>query len=128
MKPNVRARLISFRKEVVEKSIDARCAMPVEDRVLEIDLEVDAEAVVRLEAHPLVAVLDLDALAHADEALRRVLLLDAGRLQQEHERRGAAVHDRHFGRGQVDEALSMPRPAIADIRCSTVPTFGRRPR
>ena len=74
-------------------------------RMLEIDLDVDAEAVVRIEPHPLVAFLDLDALQHADEALRRALLLDAGRLQQEHERRGAAVHDRHLGRRQIDERV-----------------------
>ncbi len=34
--------------------------------------------------------------------LARVLLGDAGGLQQEHERTGRAVHDRHFRRGQVD--------------------------
>ena len=38
----------------------------------------------------------------ADEALGRRLLDDARRLQQEHERAGRAIHDRHFGRGQVD--------------------------
>ena len=38
----------------------------------------------------------------AQIALRRVLLVDAGRLQQEHERAGAAVHDRQLGAGDVD--------------------------
>ena len=79
--------------------------MLAQRRMIEVDLDVDAEAVVRIEPHPLVAFLDLDALEHADEALRRVLLLDAGRLQQEHERRGAAVHDRHFGCREIDERV-----------------------
>ena len=43
-----------------------------------------------------------DGVLDADETLGVVLLLDARRLQQEHERAGRAVHDRHFGRGQVD--------------------------
>ena len=34
--------------------------------------------------------------------LRRVLLDDSRRLQQEHERRGTAVHDRELGTGDVD--------------------------
>jgi hypothetical protein len=40
--------------------------------------------------------------ADADEALGSVLLLDAGRLDQEHERRRTAIHDRDLGRCQVD--------------------------
>ena len=40
-----------------------------------------------------------------DEFLRRVLVDDAGRLQQEHERRGAAIHDRQFRRIDLDERI-----------------------
>ena len=34
--------------------------------------------------------------------LAALLHLEPGRLQQEHERAGAAIHDGHFGRGQID--------------------------
>ena len=80
-------------------------AVLAEDRVLELDLEVDLEALVGLEARPLVAVPDFDRLADAHETLRRGLLLDAGGLHQEHERSGAAIHDRHFRRGELDERV-----------------------
>ena len=53
--------------------------------MIELDLEIDLEAIVRIEARPFVAVLDLHGSQDADEALRRLLLLDAGGLQQEHE-------------------------------------------
>ena len=102
MKPKVRARLISLRKHVVEKSIVARLSALLEDRVIELDLEIHFEAVVRLEARPLVAIATSIGARIADEALRRGLLLDARRLQQEHEGAGAAIHDRHFFGGQID--------------------------
>ena len=70
--------------------------------MVELDGEAEAEAVVRLEARDLVAVAHFHRSLDADEALGRGLLDDAGGLQQEHERAGRAVHDRHFGRGQVD--------------------------
>ena len=73
--------------------------------MLEIDFDIDAKAVEGLEPHPLVAILDFDALEHADETLRRIELFDAGGLQQEDERRGATVHDRHFGCREIDERI-----------------------
>ncbi len=88
--------------------------------MIELDLEIHLEALERIEARPLVAVADLHGLLHADEALGRGLLLDARGLQQKYERAGAAVHDRHFAGGSSTRALSMPRPAKADSRCSTV--------
>jgi hypothetical protein len=94
----------------------------LEDGVVELDLEVDLEAVVGREARPLVAVAHLDGPADADEALRRVLLGNAGRLDEEHEGPGAAVHDRHLGADSSTVALSMPSPASADMRCSMVAT------
>src|SRR6187200_1875143 len=39
--------------------------------MLEIDLDVQAEAIMRIESDPLIAFLKLDALQHADETLRR---------------------------------------------------------
>src|SRR3546814_19963217 len=62
----------------------------------------ETEAVVGLEPGDLVAVADFDRVLDADEALGRLLLGHAGRLQQEHERARRAVHDRDFGRGKVD--------------------------
>src|SRR5690606_3853047 len=77
----------------------------LEQRMVEIDGEGYLEAVIRLEATPLVAFLHPDRLFDADEALERVLLFDAGGTDQKHERPGAAVHDRHFGRADVDVAV-----------------------
>ena len=82
---------------------DLRAAL--EHRMVELDFKINFEAVVRVEARPLVAVLDLDALLDAHEALGRVLFLDAGRLQQEHEGTRAAVHDRHFACAQFDDEV-----------------------
>src|SRR4029077_14005573 len=53
----------------------------LERRVIEFDLEIDLEAVVGVEARPFVAVLDLQTFENPDEALRRLLFLDARRLQ-----------------------------------------------
>src|SRR6185312_3765499 len=72
-----------------------------EDRVVEIDGETDLETVERLEARPLVAITHDDRLLDAHEAFGRGLFLDSRRLQQEHERAGAAIHDRHFRRGKI---------------------------
>jgi hypothetical protein len=51
---------------------------------------------------PLVAVLHLDAPSYAEEFLRCGLLLDAGLLDEEDERRRAAIHDGQLGRIDVD--------------------------
>ena len=69
------------------------------------DVEGQPEALIGLEHRPLVAVGDLDALLHAQEALGGALLLDAGLLQEKHERRGAAIHDGDFGAVEVDMAI-----------------------
>ncbi len=55
--------------------------MLLERRVIEFDLEIDLEAVVGVETRPLVAVLDLQTFENPDEALRRLLFLDARGLQ-----------------------------------------------
>src|SRR4051812_4618712 len=70
--------------------------------MVELDLEIDLEAVERLELGPLVAVLDAHALLDAYEFLGCALILESRRLQQEDEGTGAAVHDRHFRRADVD--------------------------
>ncbi len=74
-----------------------------EQRVIKRDRERNLEAVVRLEPCPLTIVtVNLDGLADADESFGHILLNDARRLEQEHERAGAAIHDRHFSRADID--------------------------
>src|SRR6185312_15816914 len=80
------------------------------DRVVEVDREADLESLERGETGPLVAVFHANRLADADETLGGVLLLDPGRLQQEHEGPRAAVHDRHFGRRQVHIGIVDAQP------------------
>ncbi len=84
-----------------------RCAlmMPPQHGVIELDLQIDSEPVVRLDARPLVPFADLDRADDADEALVRRLLLDAGRLDQKYESCRAAVHDRHLRSCQVDKRI-----------------------
>ncbi|SPA45666.1 conserved hypothetical protein [Cupriavidus taiwanensis] len=74
----------------------------VDRRVAEVDGERQLEAEERLQPRQLVAFAHFHRLLHADEGLGRILLLDASRLQQEHERRRAAVHDRDFLGVDVD--------------------------
>src|SRR4029079_2603202 len=77
-----------------------------DDRMVELDLEAERVALVRLEPRPrqlgALALADLDRAQDAQEALRRVLQDDAGALQQEDERRRRAVEDRHLLGGEVD--------------------------
>src|SRR5690606_35243452 len=73
-----------------------------EHRVIEIDLEAHLEAVEGQEGGALVALLHRHFAQHADELLRRFLLFQASRLNQEHEGTGTAIHDRDFGRRQLD--------------------------
>jgi hypothetical protein len=87
---------------VVEKVQIGHAGMAADDRMVELDRELDLETVVGLEARPLVAILHLDSLEHANEALGRILLGDPGRLDQECKRAGAAVHDRHFRGTQIN--------------------------
>ena len=78
--------------------------------MVELDGEVEPEAVIRLEARDLVAVAHLDVALDADEALGGILQHDPGRLQQEHERTRRAVHDRYLGRRQLDEDVVHAQP------------------
>jgi hypothetical protein len=52
--------------------------MTANDRMIEIDGEPDPETVKRLEANPLVVIMDFDRLENPDEALGRGLLGNAG--------------------------------------------------
>ena len=68
----------------------------------EIDREIEHEAVMRLEARPLVVLSRFDSRLDSQIALGYGLLDDPGRLQQKHERTGAPVHDRDLGTRNVD--------------------------
>ncbi len=81
----------------------------LENRVIEIDLEAHLEAVERQEGRALVALLDRHFTLDANELLVGVLLLQAGGLNQEYERPSAAVHDRHFRRGEFDVGVVDPQ-------------------
>src|SRR6185312_8460523 len=73
--------------------------------MVEINREADLEAVERLEARPFVAVAHNDGFLDAHETLRRGLFFYTCGLQQEYERSGTAIHDRHFRRRQVDVSV-----------------------
>ena len=92
-----RPRTADFLHEGGGRKVHRRLAhAPVKGGMVELDRERDLEALERFETRPLVPVLHGYRLPDSDELLGRVLLLDAGRLNQEYERTGAAVHDRHF--------------------------------
>ncbi|EEF93622.1 hypothetical protein CATMIT_01746, partial [Catenibacterium mitsuokai DSM 15897] len=100
-----------FADVVLGRELHLRARLRGRDRrMVEDHGEAQAEPVERLEAGDLVAVAHFHRVLDADETLGRVLLGDAGGLQQEHERAGRAVHDRHFRRGQLDIAIVDAQP------------------
>ena len=106
VKPKVRARAMSLLVLAgAEVELDALAGL-VDGWVIEVDLEGQLVAVVRLQPGPLevaaFALAHLDGLGHAHELLGRFLQLDAGALQQVHERGRRAVEDGHFFGGDVD--------------------------
>ncbi|MNF74254.1 hypothetical protein D3C84_562820 [compost metagenome] len=73
-----------------------------ENRVIEIDLEAHLEPFERDESGALVAVFHCHFTQDADEFLGGVLFFQACRLNQKYEGSSAAIHDRNFGRGELD--------------------------
>src|SRR5690606_25794775 len=71
------------------------------NRMIEIDLETHLETVKRKEGSPLVPIFHRNLAGDADEFLMGVLFFQACRLNQEHEWPCTAIHDRHFGGGQL---------------------------
>ena len=67
--------------------------------------EADLEAVKRLKHDPFTALLDPHLLPDAQKPLGRVLLLNAGGLDQKHKRAGAAVHDGHLIGAQINARI-----------------------
>ena len=78
--------------------------------MLEVDLEGDLEAIMRIEAGPLVVLAYFDRLQYSDETLGRRLLFDSGGLDKEHERARAAIHDGYFGGAQIDISIVDTHP------------------
>src|SRR3546814_3005522 len=64
--------------------------------MLEVDVEGEPITFVRLVSCPLVTILHLHGLSYAQELLRLILLVNAGGLNQVHERSGTTVHDRNL--------------------------------
>src|SRR5690606_777155 len=79
-----------------------RLGTSTEHRMIEIDLEAHLETVEGYEGSALLALLHGHFAQHTDELLRGVLFFQASRLNEEHKGTGAAIHDRHFGRGEFD--------------------------
>ena len=75
---------------VALRAIREGCNVPLDD-----GLKIEQRLALEVEAPDL----------RVHEALRRVLLGDAGGLEQEHERAGAAIHDRHFRRIHLDDGV-----------------------
>ena len=70
--------------------------LPADQRVLEVDLDLDAAAVIGRELGKRVAGLDAHGLENPDVAARRVEPGDTRLIDRGDEGAGAAVHDRHF--------------------------------
>ena len=72
-------------------------------RMVEADRVADLEVIRRVDGDVLVAAGHGDRAQHLQVAARPRTALEAGFLDEEQERRGAAVHDRHFALAQLDD-------------------------
>src|SRR5690554_7011362 len=79
-----------------------RLLLLFEDRMVELDGKRDFEALVRQETCLLALLLDDYFALDANKFLRSILLSNARRLNQEYERAGTAIHDRHFRCTEID--------------------------
>jgi hypothetical protein len=122
MKPKVRAPADLVHVGILGE-IDGRdVADRSNTRVPEVDRQGHPESVMGLDRE-LVALRHLDRTPHPDEALGRGLLLEARRLDQEHERTRAAVHDREFRRIEVHVHIVDAQPGQRGHQVLTVQTF-----
>ena len=80
-------------------------ALAADERIGEIDLDLDPAAVVRLELGEAVAEFDPNRLLHLDVAAGFRERLDAGLVDRVDEGLGAAVHHRHFRPVDLDHAV-----------------------
>ncbi|MNF84733.1 hypothetical protein D3C84_671090 [compost metagenome] len=97
------ARAADFLDERSTGKIHAgRLGAVAEHRVIEIDLEAHLETIERHEGGALVALLDRHFAKDTDELLVGILLLQPSGLNQEYKGTSTAVHDRYFGRGELD--------------------------
>ncbi len=80
--------------------------LPADQRMVELDLGLDPEAArIRAELAEGVAHRDPHRLEHADVAARLVERFEADLIDRRDERRGAAVHDRHFRTVDLDHRV-----------------------
>src|SRR5262249_42353344 len=80
-----------------------RPRLVADERVVEADAVGDLEVVRRIQRDPLVALAQRDRPQHLQILFRRRQFSDARLVEDEvHERRGAAVHDRHLGTVELD--------------------------
>ena len=100
--PNVRAGAISSTKLL--RRDPHRPRLVPQQRMVEADAVGDLEVIRRIQRDPLVPLRERDRPQHLQVPPRRLQPLHAGFVQdQVHERRGAAVHDRHFRVIQLDD-------------------------
>jgi hypothetical protein len=103
MKPKVRAR--EFAAEDVRRHIQA-VGLPADQRVIELDLDFDAEpAQIRPQLAVTTVLADANGFEHLDAAPRRLLGGQPDLVDRRDERRGAAVHDRHLGAVDLDDRI-----------------------
>ncbi len=76
-----------------------------EDRVVEVNGEAHLETFIRIKPRPLAVFFDPNRFLDPDKPLGRVLLLDAGGLNQKDERSRASIHDRHFSSTEIHERV-----------------------
>src|SRR5690606_33183455 len=84
--------------------IEGQALLPDERRI-EVDLDVEMKPGMRRQLAPGRAFLDTNRLEHFDVLARLRQLTDAGLIDRFHERRRAAVHDRHFLAVDLDVAV-----------------------
>jgi hypothetical protein len=96
------------RRDLLDEGLLRQADRPrlvAEQRMIERDAVGDFEVIRRVERNPLVPPRDRDRPEHLEVPARRRERLDARLLNQVDERRGAAVHDRHFRRVQLDAGV-----------------------
>ena len=115
------------RSDLVDEDVLAhphRAGLVTQQRVIEADAVGDLELVGRIERDALVPTRQGDRTHDLEEPAGRGQRLDPGLVHQIHERRSAAVHDRHLGLVQLDDDV-VDAQAEEGPRASAPPS---RPR
>ena len=86
--------------------IDFKCGIAaVEHRMVEFDGEGDFKAVIRRKTHPFAGFFHFNRFQNFQKTLLRLLIDNAGILQQIDKRQARAVHNRDFGRIQFNQRI-----------------------